>query len=260
MTSTDTKRVLITGAGSGLGAALADAYQSRGARVFATDRDPAGVGSRTHHLALDITSPDDWSAARDWVERNWGGVDLLVNNAGIAGGGRLDVAGVDEWRTLFEINLFGMVAGLTEFVPLFKRQQSGRIVNVASLAGFVHPGGMGAYNAVKAAVVALSETTGHELAEYGVGCSVVAPSYFQTNLMNDVAGADSALTEVMRSLVEGSRLTAADIAAAVVEGVERGEEIIVPDDAARAAIALKADDRAGYNAVMRRQAAKLNRQ
>lgn len=259
MVSTDVKRVLITGAGSGLGAALADAYEQQGARVLATDRDLSGLTGREHALALDITSPDDWSAARSWVAENWGGLDLLINNAGIAGGGRLDVAGVHEWRTLFEINLFGMVAGLTEFVPLFKEQQSGRIVNVASLAGFVHPAGMGAYNAVKAAVVALSETTGHELAEYGVACSVVAPSYFQTNLMNDVAGADEALTAVMRSLVEGSRLTAADIARAVVDGVERGDEVIVPDDAARAAIALKADDRAAYDAMMRRQAAKLNR-
>lgn len=252
------QRVLITGAGSGLGAALADAFETRGDLVLATDRDPAGVASRAQHLALDITSGGDWAAARAWVEQEWGGLDVLVNNAGIAGGGRLDVAGVEEWRRIFEINLFGMVSGLSEFVPLFKQQRSGRIVNVASLAGFVHPAGMGAYNAVKAAVVALSETAGHELAEYGVACSVVAPSYFRTNLMDDVAGADTALTEVMRSLVAGSPLSAEEIAREVLSAVERGDEVIVPDDAARSAIALKAGDRARYDAVMRRQAAKLN--
>lgn len=258
MSGTTPQRVLITGAGSGLGAALADAYEARGDLVLATDRAPDGVASRTHRLGLDITSADDWATARTWVEQTWGGLDVLVNNAGIAGGGRLDVAGVDEWRRLFEINLFGMVAGLSEFVPLFKQQRSGRIINVASLAGFVHPAGMGAYNAVKAAVVALSETTGHELAEFGVACSVVAPSYFRTNLMDDVEGADRALTEVMRSLVAGSALSADDIAREVLAGVERGDEVIVPDEAARAAIGLKTGDRAGYDAVMRRQAARLN--
>ena len=78
-------------------------------------------------------------------------------------------------------------------MPLFKRQRSGHIVNVASLAGLVHPAGMASYNAVKAAVVALTETTGHELAAYGVRASVVCPSYFRTNLMASMQGADTAL-------------------------------------------------------------------
>ena len=75
---------------------------------------------------------------------------------------------------------------------MFKRQRSGRIVNVASLAGLVHPAGMGSYNAVKAAVVAFTETTGHELAAYGVQAHVVCPSYFRTNLMDSLQGADRA--------------------------------------------------------------------
>jgi len=246
-------RVLVTGAASGLGEALADAFEARGDQVLRTDRSP-GV-----ELHLDITQDDDWAAALAHVEETWGGLDVLVNNAGVAGGGRLDVATMDEWQWITEINLFGAVRGTRTFVPLFKRQGSGRIVNTASLAGLVHPGGMASYNASKAAVVALTETTGHELAAYGVTAHVICPSYFKTNLMSSLQGADTALAEVMSRLVDSSTVSAADIAAAVLEGLDRGDEVIVPDQAARDAYGLKQSDRATYDVIMRAQAAKLDR-
>ena len=227
--------------------------------VLATDLDERGLDELDHRMRLDITSDDDWAAALARVESEWGGLDVLVNNAGVAGGGRLDVATMDEWQWITEINLFGVVRGTRTFVPLFKRQRSGQIVNVASLAGLVHPAGMASYNAVKAAVVALTETTGHELAAYGVRASVVCPSYFRTNLMSSLRGADEALAGVMAQLVESSPLGADDIAAAVLAGLDRGDELIVPDQPARDAYALKQHDRAAYDAVMRAQAAKLER-
>ena len=131
------------------------------------------------------------------------------------------MATLDEWRWITEINLFGVVRGTRTFVPMLKRQRSGHIVNVASLAGLVHPAGMASYNAVKAAVVALTETTGHELAPYGVRASVVCPSYFRTNLLSSMQGADTALAGVVAHLVESSPLTADDIAAAVIDGGRR---------------------------------------
>jgi NAD(P)-dependent dehydrogenase (short-subunit alcohol dehydrogenase family) len=245
-------RVLVTGAASGLGAALSAAFEARGDEVLRTDISD-GVD-----LRLDITSDDDWAAALAHVESTWGGLDVLVNNAGVAGGGRLDVATMAEWQWITEINLFGVVRGTRTFVPMFKRQRSGRIVNTASLAGLVHPAGMASYNASKAAVVALTETTGHELAAYGVTAHVVCPSYFRTNLMSSVQGADTALAAVVGRLVETSPFSAADIAAAVLEGLDRGDEVIVPDQAARDAYGLKQTDRATYDLVMRAQAAKLD--
>ncbi len=250
---TASQRVLITGAASGLGAALAEAFEARGDRVLRTDVSP-GVD-----LRLDVTSDDDWAAALAHVEETWGGLDVLVNNAGVAGGGRLDVAAMDEWQWITEINLFGAVRGTRTFVPMLKRQGSGRIVNTASLAGLVHPAGMASYNASKAAVVALTETTGHELAAYGVTAHVICPSYFRTNLMSSLRGADTALGEVMSRLVDESPVSAADIAAAVMEGLDRGDEIIVPDQAARDAYGLKQGDRATYDVIMRDQAVKLER-
>jgi len=93
-------RVLVTGAASGLGAALTAAARARGALVLATDREGAVLAE--YHgdgvARLDITSSDDWDAALAWVEREWGALDVLVNNAGVAGGGRLDRADLDEWH------------------------------------------------------------------------------------------------------------------------------------------------------------------
>jgi len=166
---------------------------------------------------------------------------------------------MEEWEWITNINLFGAVRGTRTFVPLFKRQRSGAIINVASLAGLVHPAGMASYNAVKAAVVALTETTGHELAAYGVTAHVVCPSYFRTNLMASLRGEDTALADVMTRLVDTSPTTAEDIAAAVLGGLDRGDEVIVPDRAAQDAWALKQHDRPAYDAVMRAQAAKLER-
>ncbi len=244
-------RVLVTGGASGLGAALVERFRARGDDVLSCDVAPP---SDRH---LDVRSDDDWAAARDWVAAHWGGLDVLVNNAGVAGGGRVDVATLAEWEWITSVNLFGVVRGTRIFVPMLKQQRSGHIVNVASLAGLVHPAGMGSYNAVKAGVVAFTETIGHELASHGIRASVVCPSYFRTNLMASMQGADAALGAVVSRLVEESPTSADDIAAAVLEGMERGDEVILPDQAARDAWALKQHDRAAYDAVMRAQAEKL---
>jgi NAD(P)-dependent dehydrogenase (short-subunit alcohol dehydrogenase family) len=249
-------RALVTGGASGLGAALVRAFEARGDEVLVCDLNEPADG-KASFLHLDVRSDDDWAAALAWVEEHWGGLDVLVNNAGVAGGGRVDVATMDEWQWITEINLFGVVRGTRTFVPMFKQQGSGHIVNVASLAGLVHPAGMGSYNAVKAGVVAFTETVGHELAAHGVKASAVCPSYFRTNLMASAQGADTALTAVVGKLVESSTVTADDIAAAVLEGMAAGDDVIVPDEAARRAWGLKQHDRAAYDAVMRAQAAKL---
>jgi NAD(P)-dependent dehydrogenase (short-subunit alcohol dehydrogenase family) len=209
-------------------------------------------------MRLDITSGEDWGAALAWVEERWGGLDVLVNNAGVAGGGRIDVADIDEWRWIVEVNLLGAVRGCRAFTPLFKRQGSGRIVNVASLAGLVHPAGMASYNAVKAGVVALTETLGHELAAYGVTAHAVCPSYFRSGLVSSLRGGDRVLGEVVTQLVDTSPFTADDIASAVLAGLDAGEELILPDPMARAAYDQKLRDRPAYDAQLRRQASRLD--
>src|SRR3954451_11836286 len=243
-------RVLVTGAASGLGAALAARFAGAGADVLGTDVSG-------DHFHLDITSEEDWATAVEKVRRDWGGLDVLVNNAGVAGGGRIERCTVEEWRWILDVNLLGAVRGTRAFTPLFKEQRSGRIVNTASLAGLVHPAGMGSYNAGKAALVAFTETTGHELAACGVTAHAVCPSYFKTNLMASLRGNDEAVGQVLRRLVDDSPTSAEEVAAAVIDGVAAGVELILPDPAARAAYELKRDDHAAYDEVMRHQAAKL---
>jgi NAD(P)-dependent dehydrogenase (short-subunit alcohol dehydrogenase family) len=249
-------RVLVTGGASGLGAALADAWAARGDEVLVADLRPsAGMHPS---VTLDVRSEEQWRAVRERVLADWGGLDVLVNNAGVAGGGRLEVSPEQEWRDLLDVNLMGAVLGTRTFVPVFKAQGAGLVVDVASLAGLVHPAGMAAYNATKAAVVALGETTGHELAAFGVRCAVVCPSYFRTGLVDDLDVADDALATVVRRLVAEAPLGPAEIAAAVLEALDRGEELVLPDPAARAAYDLKQRDRAAYDATMRAQAQRLH--
>lgn len=250
------RRVLVTGAGSGLGLALVRRFAASGDQVLATDlTDPGDVlpdvlPDGVDYLRLDVRDDADWASARDRVVAEWGGLDVLVNNAGVASGGRIDVSTMDEWAWVTDINLFGVVRGCRTFTPLFKEQLSGYFVNVASLAGLVHPPSMASYNAVKAAVVALSETLQHELAPFGVTTSVVCPGFFRTSLMSSARGADRDAVEKLAGLVDKSPFSADDIAAAVVEGVEQGTPLILPDEPARAAYQLKLTDRAAYDQQM----------
>src|SRR3546814_13789456 len=98
----------------------------------------------------------------------FGGVDLLFNNAGVAQSGPIDETTMDDWQWIVDINLLGVVRGCRVFTPLMKTQGSGVIVNIASMAGLIHPPQMAAYNTTKAAVVALSETLKAELHRYDI--------------------------------------------------------------------------------------------
>lgn len=256
------RRVLVTGGASGLGAALVRALAARGDRVIATDLAehapetlPEGVG----YLRLDVTRDEDWATALDRVEHTWGGLDVLVNNAGVAAGGRIDVLTVEDWRWITEINLFGVVRGCRTFTPLFKRQGSGHIVNTASAAGLVHPPVMSSYNAVKAAVVALSETLTHELGPYGITTSVVCPTFFRTNLASSLSGQDPEVEAFAARLINRSKLTADDIAAEVLKGVDRGRPVVLTDRAGRLALRTKRLMRPLYDRTMRRMAEGVRR-
>ncbi|WP_017584550.1 SDR family NAD(P)-dependent oxidoreductase [Nocardiopsis valliformis] len=256
------RRVLVTGGASGLGAALVSAFAARGDQVLATDlaeQAPEALPRGADYLRLDVTSDDDWAAALTRVEDAWGGLDVLVNNAGVAAGGRIDHLTLDDWRWITEINLFGVVRGCRTFTPLLKRQGSGYIVNTASAAGLIHPPTMSSYNAVKAAVVALSETLQHELAPYGVTTSVVCPSFFRTNLASSLSGSDPAVEASASRLINGSKLTADDIAAEVLKGMDRRRPVILTDRAGRSALRAKRWLRPLYDRTMRRMAEGVRR-
>ena len=257
---TSPRRVLVTGGASGLGLALVRALVARGDHVLATDLRadrPDALPDAAAYLPLDVRSDEAWAAALAHVRETWGGLDLLVNNAGVAAGGRIDVATMDEWHWIVDINLLGVVRGCRTFTPLLKEQGNGHIVNTASLAGLVHAPGMAAYNTVKAGVVALSETLSHELAPHGIDVSVVCPSFFRTNLGSSFQGADTEMEEAGKKMVSGSKRTADEIAAVVVRGIDARRDVILTDRDGHVAWRAKRFARPAYTAVMKRAAKRV---
>ncbi|WP_183093115.1 SDR family NAD(P)-dependent oxidoreductase [Nocardioides stalactiti] len=254
----DSRRVLVTGGASGLGAALVAEFAARGDRVLVADRvEPTTPADGVQWLRLDVTSDDDWAAALEWVTQEWGGLDVLVNNAGIASGGRIDVATIAEWQRVIDVNLLGVVRGCRTFTPGFKAQGSGHIVNTASLAGLVHPPGMSSYTAVKAGVVALSETLSYELDPYGVLVTAVCPGFFRTNLASSIDGSDAAVGHLAARLIEKSTYSPDQIAAEVMKGIDEGAMVVVPDEPARLAVWAKAQERPTYDQEQRSFAARI---
>lgn len=229
-------RVLITGGASGLGAALADRYVRRGARVVIADVvDAPPEQIRATYQRLDITSVSDWSAAVARMCSELGGIDILINNAGVAAGGRIDQADTQHWRRALEVNVLGAVNGCHSFAPVFKQQGHGHIVNIASLAGLVHPAAMSSYTASKAAVVALSESLRYELGPWGIDVSVVCPSFFRSNLSASVDDCDPLAHQVATKLIDRAPRSADDVAARVIASVARKQFLVLPDRSARLA-------------------------
>ena len=262
------KRIFITGGASGLGRALAERYARAGWRVCIGDLDvercaDALAAIRVHSphsqaLACDVTNEADLQAAADWLQREWGGVDVVVNNAGVAQMGGIAETTLDDWRWAVDINLLGVVRGCKVFAPLLRTQGGGQLVNIASMAGLVHMPNAAAYNATKAAVVALSETLQLELEPDGIRVSVVCPAFFRTDLARNMRAANPQLEGMTKRLVERARIGADEIAERIFAGIERGDPHILTHPEARRFWRLKRMlPYRWYLALMRRQLAQV---
>ena len=245
-----TARVLITGGASGLGLALAKQFIARGDRVVVgdlADERPDSVPTGVDYLRLDVRSQQEWDGALHWVTETWGGLDILVNNAGIGTGGRIDVESLSDWQRVIDINLLGVVRGCQTFTPMLKQQRSGHIVNTASLAGLIHGPGMSSYNAAKAGVVALSETLRFELAPWDIKVSAICPAFFRTNLHQSLQGKDVAMEETAVQLITKAGMSADEVAATVIKGIDANRAIILTDRQGHLATFAKRYVRPAYN-------------
>ena len=242
--NTQAQRILITGAGSGLGRALALRYAAAGWRVAVTDRDLASAGQTLQQVVAaggsgfadvcEVTSEDAFAAVAARLDREWGGVDVLVNNAGVATKGTVAEAPLEQWQWVLNINLLGCVRGARAVIPLLKRQRSGHIVNIASFAGIANPPAMASYNVAKAGVISLSETLRHELEADGIGVSVACPTFFKTNLIatsRDAPGVgqDSApqMDKIVQRLMEKSSFTAETVAGLIFDAVRERRFLVL---------------------------------
>ena len=235
---TTSRRVLITGAGSGLGRALSFRYAEAGWRVACADirieraRETVelitGFGIGAMALQVDIGDDDSFERLRDEVLAAWDGVDLVVNNAGVSGGGPLLTTSLDDWRWMLNVNLLGVVRGCRLFGPVLTEQAEGHILNIASFAALAGAPNMAAYATAKAGVVALSEGLRADLEGSGVGVSVACPSFFQTNLLEGFRAPDPSALRMATKLMSSAKESATDIAEAIYRGVERREFLILP--------------------------------
>jgi NAD(P)-dependent dehydrogenase (short-subunit alcohol dehydrogenase family) len=231
--------VVITGAGSGFGRALAIALAPMGARLVLSDVNEA-TAQETARMALDKGAKDAKSLACDVskiedveglaqaaLSSGFGPIDLVVNNAGVSSGGRIGEAPIADWRWTIEIDLFGVIYGCHVFVPIFRKQGHGHVLNVASAAGLVHAPQMGAYNVSKAGVVALSETLAAELVDTKIGVTVLCPTFFKTDIAKSGRFANDASRDVAERLVREGK-SAESIARAALESVKSNELYCVP--------------------------------
>src|SRR5699024_10747597 len=169
------------------------------------------------------TSEADWEAAERYIEQ----LDIVVNTAGIAVGGGLETTSMESWQRIIDINLLGAVRGCRALAP--KLGKGGRLVITASAAGLVHAPRMSAYNATKAAAVALGETLDAELRPRGITTSVICPQFFRSGLADSLSGEDAQADEMARKLLSRTHLTSEIIARRAVRGIESRRLVITPD-------------------------------
>lgn len=242
MSLPDDIRAVVTGAGSGLGRAFCAELARRGGRVLAADINLAGAHETVRALAggdalavrCDVTKPDEVEALAVLAWERWGGVDLVINNAGVGVTGRVGDVSLADWRWQIDVNLWGVIHGCHAFVPRLRRQRGGHILNVASITGLVSHPQMAPYGATKAAVVALSESLAAELKDDGVGVTVACPSFFATNIAKAGRGShDQAMRDKVEQLMTKSGRQAPEVARLALEAVDAGRMYAIPHPAGR---------------------------
>ncbi|MET0535339.1 MAG: SDR family NAD(P)-dependent oxidoreductase, partial [Steroidobacter sp.] len=196
------KRAFITGAGSGLGFALAKALAADGwtlglfdrnlGRLTTVEADFTNAGVKLIAYPGDVTQSDELTVAINSFAATHDGLDLMVNNAGVAGTGSMMEVSLEDWRWIIDINVMGVVHGSRAAIPHLQRNGTGLLMNVASAAAFASAPGMISYNATKAAVLSISETLVNELRSAGIQVSVVMPTFFQSSLLETFRGPEYA--------------------------------------------------------------------
>lgn len=229
---------IVTGAASGLGRALCVRLARDGWRIAICDLNETGsaetlqlveaAGGSGRIERLDVADSGEWQSLRERLQADWPHLDLLVNNAGVGGGGEVGLFSLDDWQWLLGISLWGAIYGCHTFVDWLKASpRGGYVINVASAAGFAAPPGMAPYNVAKSGVIALSETMYGELRPQGVGVSVVCPTFFKTNIIGSSRMTGDEQRQVAEKLMGLSRMSADDVAEWTIRAMRRRRLYVV---------------------------------
>ncbi|MDY6906255.1 MAG: SDR family NAD(P)-dependent oxidoreductase [Thermodesulfobacteriota bacterium] len=231
------KRIVITGAGSGFGRAMAVEFAKMGWKIGIAEINSeraaetatlvSDAGGEPVEIICDVTKPEDLTAAAAEVKRLWGGVDILVNNAGVAAAGLIENTPLETWEWILTLNTKSIIYGCRAFIPLLKEQGAGYIVNMASNAGIASLPEMGCYNVTKAAAISITETLRSEMAAHNIGVSVICPTFFKTNLMDQFTSPDENQRKMANAFFSKTRFTPEQIARHVIKGIKKKKFYII---------------------------------
>ena len=228
---------IVTGAGSGIGRALAEELARREALVILADINDQAVnavavsitasGYQAEVRPVDVANFDEVAKlVTDTVARH-GRLDFMFNNAGIAVGGEVRDCAIDDWRRVLDVNLHGVINGIDSAYPIMVRQGFGHIINTASIEGLLPFPGSASYVASKFGVVGLSNALRIEGEDLGVKVSVVCPGYVKTAIFRSSKLIKIDREKLIDSLPERLGITPEKCAAVILSGVERNKAIIV---------------------------------
>lgn len=231
------KRVVITGSGGGLGRALAIEFAKQQWKVLVSDVNMDGAeetvkqvneaGGEGFAVSCDVTQFKQVEKLSESAVSKWGGVDIIVNNAGVLNVGVMEKIKLEDWRWIIDINLMGVIHGCKAFIPIFKKQGSGHVVNIASAAGFCAMAEMSPYNVTKAGVISLSETLRPELKYQNIGVTVVCPSFFPTNLMDRIRSSNQKAHNRMDAFFNKSMGSAESVSRHIIKSVKKNKTYVV---------------------------------
>lgn len=232
------KIALITGGAQGLGAAMGAKFASEGARVVLTDINASGAAAQAARINAeigsdvaasighDVTSPDEWEAAIAFADEKFGGIHILVNNAGISAGTTVEATSFEDWRRVHAIDLDSVFFGCKLALPVMARTVHdtgvrGSIVNISSIAGVIAGHNSAAYNSAKAAVRHLTKSVALHCAKqrYGITCNSIHPVFIDTPILDGITsrfGREEGLAKLGRQIPLGAVGEPDDIAWAAV--------------------------------------------
>jgi len=234
-----TKIAVITGAGSGLGRGLALEFAKLNWRVAVCDIEESRIsetvrlvneaGGEGLPVQCDVTQYEQIEAMAKAVLGKWGGADILINNAGVPVSGYFEKIPLENWRFEIDVMLMSVIYGCRVFIPVFKKQGWGHIVNTASAAAITASGEMGPYSITKAGVVALSETLYSEFRGCNIGTTVLCPSFFKTNLLDKARYCDERQRRMAEAFFEKySTGTVESVSRAALKGIRKNKLYVLP--------------------------------